>query len=54
VIAHVGGLPVEEVMPALMSGAGAWFILRLTSVWASARERKERRTVDGRMKSREG
>jgi len=24
VIAHVGGLPVEEVLPALMSGVGGW------------------------------
>jgi hypothetical protein len=32
VIAHVGGLPVEEVLPALMSGVGAWLILRLTSL----------------------
>jgi hypothetical protein len=30
VIAHVGRLPVEEVLPALMSGAGALLILRLT------------------------
>ena len=31
-IAHVGGLPVEEVLPALMSGVGAWLILRFTSL----------------------
>lgn len=31
-IAHVGGLPVEEALPALMSGGGAWLILRLTSL----------------------
>jgi hypothetical protein len=29
VIAHIGGLPVEEVLPVLMSGGGAWLILRL-------------------------
>jgi hypothetical protein len=34
VIAHIGGLPVEEVLPALVSGAGTWFILRLTSLGA--------------------
>jgi hypothetical protein len=49
VIAHVGGLPVEEVLPALMSGVGAWLIQRLTSLgtrvpsWASAREHNEER-----------
>jgi hypothetical protein len=36
-IAHVGGLPVEEVLPALMSGGGAWLILRLTSLGARLR-----------------
>ena len=30
-IAHIGGLPVEEVVPALMSGAGAWLLVLLTS-----------------------
>lgn len=29
-IAHVGGLPVEEILPtALMSGVGAWLVLKL-------------------------
>jgi hypothetical protein len=37
VIAHVGGLPVEEVLPVLMSGVGAWAILRLSSLWARRR-----------------
>jgi hypothetical protein len=37
VIAHVGDLPVEEVLPALMSGVGAWLILRLTSLGARLR-----------------
>jgi hypothetical protein len=36
VIAHVGGLPFEEVLPALMSGVGAWLILRFTSRRAAA------------------
>ena len=29
VIAHVGGLPVEELLPTLMSGVGAWLVLKL-------------------------
>ena len=28
-IAHVGGLPVEEILPTLMSGLGAWLVLKL-------------------------
>lgn len=36
-IAHVGGLPVEEVLPTLMSGVGAYSILRLTSLWVRLR-----------------
>jgi hypothetical protein len=32
VIAHVSGLPVEELLPTLLSGGGAWVILRLTSL----------------------
>ncbi len=31
-IAHVGGLPVEEVLPLLMSGAGAGLVLLLGSL----------------------
>ena len=46
VIAHVGGLPVEEVLPALMSGVGAWLILRLTSL--AARRRPTRHPPAGR------
>jgi hypothetical protein len=42
VIAHLGGLPVEEVLPALMSGVGAWLILRLTSLGARLRARRAR------------
>ena len=41
-IAHMGGgLPVEEVLPALMSGGGLWLALRLTALWAG-RSTKER------------
>ena len=36
-IAHVGGLPVEELLPTLLSGGGAWVILRLTSLGARRR-----------------
>jgi hypothetical protein len=47
VIAHVGGLPVEEVLPALMSGVGVWLVLWLT--WLATRvprvaERRPRST----------
>jgi hypothetical protein len=42
VIAHVGGLPVEEVLPALMTGVGAWLILRLTALGARLRARPAR------------
>jgi hypothetical protein len=42
VIAHVGGLPVEEVLPVLMSGVGTWLILRLTSLGAPLRARRAR------------
>ena len=41
-IAHVGPLPVEELVPALMSGAGAWLILRLGSLRARRRARRAR------------
>ena len=45
-IAHVGGLPVEEVLPLLMSGGGAWMILRLT--FLGARLRPTRQPPTGR------
>jgi hypothetical protein len=32
VTAHVAGLPVEEVVPALVSGMGAWLLLMVTSI----------------------
>ena len=41
-IAHVGPLPVEELVPALMSGAGAWLIMRLGSLRARRRARRTR------------
>ena len=34
-MAHVGGLPVEEILTVLMSGVGGWLILVLT--WIVAR-----------------
>ncbi len=34
---HVSGLPVEELLPALMSGGGAFLILRLTAFRAHLR-----------------
>jgi len=37
VIAHIAGLPVEEVVPVLMSGAGAWLVLKLTSLGSRRR-----------------
>jgi hypothetical protein len=40
VIAHVAGVPVEEVLPVLMSGVGAWLIVRLTSLGARLRARR--------------
>jgi hypothetical protein len=36
-MAHVGPLPVEELVPTLMSGAGALLILRLRSLRARRR-----------------
>ena len=36
---HVSGLPVEEVLPALMSGSGAVLIL-LTSLGTRVRSRR--------------
>lgn len=35
-IAHVSGLPVEELLPTLLSGSGA-FLLLLTSLWTRRR-----------------
>ena len=36
-IAHVSGLPVEELLPALMGGGGAFLVLRLTAFGARRR-----------------
>jgi hypothetical protein len=46
VIAHVGGVPVEEVLPVLMSGAGAWLLLWLTSLGARLRATRTHRETD--------
>jgi hypothetical protein len=50
VIAHVGGIPVEEVLPPLASGLGTGLLLVFT--WAASRVRHPRggrpaRTPDG-------
>lgn len=44
-IAHVSGLPVEEVLPALMSGGGAFLIL-LTSLGTRLRSSRAHRSDD--------
>jgi hypothetical protein len=41
VIAHVGGLPLEEMLP-LIPGAGA--LLLLTRAWLTVRVRRRRET----------
>ena len=41
--AHVNGLPVEEVLPLLMGGGGAWLVLRVTTLAAVHRRRTVRR-----------
>ena len=38
---HVSGLPVEELLPALMSGGGAFLILRLTAFGAHLRSGRD-------------
>jgi hypothetical protein len=53
VIAHIGGLPVEEILPVLISGGGAWVILRLTMLRARAAGNKERTMNDRRRNWRE-
>jgi hypothetical protein len=40
VVAHVGGLPVEELIPAV---AGAGSVLLLARNWVSLRLRRDRR-----------
>ncbi|HET6830803.1 MAG TPA: hypothetical protein VFH44_05570 [Solirubrobacterales bacterium] len=41
VIAHVGGLPVEELLPTLTSGAAGWLVAR---TWILSRLRRRRGT----------
>ena len=36
-IAHIGGLPVEEFLPLLVTGAGGYAVLRVSSLWARLR-----------------
>lgn len=36
-IAHVGGVPVEEFLPLLVTGAGGYAVLRVSSLWARLR-----------------
>jgi hypothetical protein len=33
VIAHIGGVPVEELLPALMSGVGVGLLCKLSAMW---------------------
>jgi hypothetical protein len=42
VIAHVGGLPVEEILPALMSGGAVWLTVLVTSLGARLRGTRAR------------
>ena len=39
---HVSGLPVEELLPVLMSGGGAFLIVRLTAFGARLRPGRDR------------
>lgn len=36
-IAHIGGVPVEEFLPLLVTGAGGYAVLRVSSLWARVR-----------------
>lgn len=36
-MAHVGGVPVEEFLPLLVTGAGGYVVLRVSSLWARVR-----------------
>ncbi|MDY7103727.1 MAG: hypothetical protein S0880_21300 [Actinomycetota bacterium] len=51
-IAHVGGLPIEEVVPLLLSGGGAFVLLRLRTL--RMRRRPLRRRRAGRAAGAEG
>lgn len=44
-IAHVSGLPVEEILPALMSGGGAVLVL-LTSLGSRLRSSRDRQRTN--------
>jgi hypothetical protein len=52
VTGHVSGLPVEELLPTLLSGGGAWVILRLTSLGARATVAAMTRLVSGGIEGR--
>jgi hypothetical protein len=40
VIAHIVSVPVEEVLPALMSGMGAWLLLKVSTLRSHPRVRR--------------
>ncbi|MEZ5411920.1 MAG: hypothetical protein R2761_28050 [Acidimicrobiales bacterium] len=47
-IAHVGGVPVEELLPVAataVTGAGAYAMLRLSSLWARLRAEARRKAA---------
>lgn len=49
-IAHVGGLPVEELLPVAataVTGTGAYAALRLSSLWARLRAGRGRSDRSG-------
>jgi hypothetical protein len=41
VTGHVSGLPLEELLPTLMSGGAAWLVLRVTSLGARLRSSRD-------------
>ena len=45
--AHVGGLPVEEVVPAVLGGGGALLLVRLVLLRARLGGRRRARTGSG-------
>ena len=42
-IAHIAGVPVEELLPALVSGISAGILLKLTSTWSGVRRSRNMR-----------
>ena len=42
-IAHIAGVPVEEALPALVSGVGAGLFLKLTSATVPVRRLRDPR-----------